>query len=86
MKAEELKDIVEKGLLEIGNNEITVEVEMSIPEVAPGEGQYFHIKLAGDIFLDDLHTVAEAVGDKNIIIDGHPEGGLDVFCCIKNKE
>lgn len=85
MKAEELKDIVEKALLEIGNDVITVEVEKPMSEI-PGEGQYFHIRLMGDVFMDDLKAVVEATGDKNIILDGHPKGGLDVFCCIKNKE
>ena len=84
MRAEELENAVVKALVENGSDEIAVWVEPPMPEI-PGEGQCFHIRLNGDIFMDDLNTVVEVTGDKNIIIDGHPLGGLDIFCCIKSN-
>lgn len=83
MKAEELKDIVEKALSTFGDPDILVDVEKTIPSV---EDECFHIRLQGDVFMCDLNAIVEATGDRNIIIDSHPLGGLDIFCCIKNKE
>lgn len=83
MKAEELENAVVRALLEIGSVKIAVSVEKFAFDKT-NEEEFFHIRLVGNVFMDDLNAVVEATGDENIIIDGHPDGGLDIFCCIKS--